>query len=142
MNEHCRNERAASVLQGRSISTIHSSLITKAELRRNLSLSFQNLCSLSHPSHSVLPFSLAICLNSFSLLLNLALHFSLYFFSHFKKIFNGMKENENHVSRAPLHGSLGRTQYFVIAVSPVSFQCSSAVFNVFYLCAPPLPAHN
>lgn len=34
MNEYCRKERGSSVLQGRSISTIHSSLITTAELRK------------------------------------------------------------------------------------------------------------
>lgn len=38
MDECCRNECAGSVLQGRSISTIHSSLITTLELRGDLSL--------------------------------------------------------------------------------------------------------
>lgn len=40
MDECCRYEHAGSVLEGRSISTIHSSLITAVELRGNLSPSF------------------------------------------------------------------------------------------------------
>lgn len=55
-----------------------------------------------------------------------------------------MKENENHVSHAPLHGSLGRAQYFLITVSPVSFQCSSAVFvwKPREIVSPPAPSFS
>lgn len=35
-----------------------------------------------------------------------------------------MKGNESHVSHAPLHGSLGRTQYFLISPSSVLQLCS------------------
>lgn len=127
MNECCRNERSASVLQGRSISTIHLSLITTAELRRNLFLSFLLSFTISPSSFycfSGSPF--VFSLHLFPLLLNLSVCRSLYFFH--LKIFNGMKANKTYVSQAHLHGSLGTDQYFLIAVSPFLYQCPSSVF--------------
>lgn len=63
MDECCRNECAGSVLQGRSISTIHSSLITTAELKRDLSFSAPPFCSLL-PSLLRLFFSLSFKFSS------------------------------------------------------------------------------
>lgn len=57
MDECCRNECAGSVLQGRSISTIHSSLITTAELRRDLFLFPSRPLVLFHNLYLVLFFS-------------------------------------------------------------------------------------
>lgn len=43
-------------------------------------------------------------------------------------MFNGMKENKTYVTQAPLDGSLGTDQYFLITVSPALYQCFSSVY--------------
>lgn len=39
-----------------------------------------------------------------------------------------MKENKTYVTQAPLDGSLGTDQYFLITVSPALYQCFSSVY--------------